>query len=332
MPDTPPFHVLFVAAAGPRVGFGHLVRCGVLASALGVRPRIVLRASGSTRRAARALGWHVSRPMPSVLRGLATDLVIVDDPSTAEVAAWVRRARGARLPVVAIRDLGADGAGADLVIDGTFVPESSDLAPELRGPAYALLDPVIAVLRDQRLARHPHRALVALGGGTYVRQLGVDLARRIRHLSADLHVDLAPGFAPGRLPALPAGCRWIERHAVRRALATTGVAVVAGGITLFEALALGTPTVTLALNDGQLVTTRQASALGIVADAGPVTGGHATAMAAALAVQLAGAPALADALGAHAQGFVDGRGAARAVRAIASLMADRLDMRRRHAA
>ena len=35
--------VLFRAPAGPRRGFGHLVRCRSLARALGVRPLIALR-------------------------------------------------------------------------------------------------------------------------------------------------------------------------------------------------------------------------------------------------------------------------------------------------
>ena len=35
--------ILFRAPAGPRRGFGHLVRCRSLARALGVRPLIALR-------------------------------------------------------------------------------------------------------------------------------------------------------------------------------------------------------------------------------------------------------------------------------------------------
>ena len=44
-PDRCDARVLFVAAAGPRRGYGHLVRCVSFARALGVRPLLAVRGS-----------------------------------------------------------------------------------------------------------------------------------------------------------------------------------------------------------------------------------------------------------------------------------------------
>ena len=43
--------VVFRVAAGPRLGFGHLVRCRAIARALGVEPRVSIRGTAATRRA-----------------------------------------------------------------------------------------------------------------------------------------------------------------------------------------------------------------------------------------------------------------------------------------
>jgi len=51
MPITSGMTVVFRVAAGPRLGFGHLVRCRSLARALGVTPRVWLRGSAATRAA-----------------------------------------------------------------------------------------------------------------------------------------------------------------------------------------------------------------------------------------------------------------------------------------
>ncbi len=53
--------VLFRAAAGPRRGFGHLVRCRSLGRALGVRPLVSVRGGRLAEHTAIALGCDVVR-------------------------------------------------------------------------------------------------------------------------------------------------------------------------------------------------------------------------------------------------------------------------------
>ncbi len=65
--DDRRLHVLFRAAAGPRLGFGHLVRCRSLARALGVSPLVSLRGTSRTREAAIRLGVSLVTPTTDAL-------------------------------------------------------------------------------------------------------------------------------------------------------------------------------------------------------------------------------------------------------------------------
>src|SRR5436190_23361661 len=99
--------VLFRAPAGPRRGFGHLLRCRALARALGVPPVVALRATRATRLAAARLGVTVVTGEPGrVLRTIRPDVVVVDDLVARQAARWIGWARRLRIPVVGIHDLG----------------------------------------------------------------------------------------------------------------------------------------------------------------------------------------------------------------------------------
>src|SRR5262245_31960422 len=115
--------VLFRAAAGPRRGFGHLMRCGVIARVLGCGRDLSLRGSASSARAARSLGWRLlgeRGTAEKILRRFAPTLLVIDDPSTRAAISWVRAARRLGIPVASAHDLGYGHAGADLTIDGSL--------------------------------------------------------------------------------------------------------------------------------------------------------------------------------------------------------------------
>lgn len=323
--------VLFVAAAGPRIGFGHLVRCGVLAGAMGMRPRVSLRATSTTRREARALGWHVHPTLPSILGTLMPALVVVDEPDARQARRWIRAARALHVPVAAIRDLGLHALDADLTIDGSLAAMGAHDA-DLQGPQFAILNPAILSLRQQAQPRLPRRVVIALGGGAHVRQLGPELAARIRACAPDVEVRLAPGFRTANPPPLPPGCAWLPPHGLREELAAATLAVVAGGVTLYEACALGTPLVTLAVADAQRITTSAAAAAGAVIDASDADPRTAVRRAASLATVLLGTGDVRAALGSTAARIVDGHGTARAIAHLRALLLTHPGGRERHAA
>lgn len=81
--------VVFRVAAGPHVGYGHLMRARALARCLGMEVAVSVRGGAAARKVAAELG-----PLTAGSRGLdRADLVIVDDPSFTNGQSWIARAR-----------------------------------------------------------------------------------------------------------------------------------------------------------------------------------------------------------------------------------------------
>jgi spore coat polysaccharide biosynthesis predicted glycosyltransferase SpsG len=195
---TPP-RVLFRVAAGPRLGFGHLVRARALARALGIRrPRVALRGPALVERTASRLGFAIVRGTASdLLRRIAPDVLVIDDPSAVAARRWRRPAAALGVPVASVHDGGRAYCGADVSIDGSLVDRRAAGWPAdgsiLADTRYAILDPRIASARGAR--RRSASVLIALGGGPRV-AVARKLARAIRRRRPD--VDLAAAAArPG---------------------------------------------------------------------------------------------------------------------------------------
>ena len=168
--------ILFRASAGPRRGYGHLVRCRSLARALGVRPLIALRGGPRVVETAVALGCDVIKGSASnLLRCLSPDVLVVDDPVAADARRWMRAARRVGCLVVSIHDLGLGCLDADLVIDGSITRNArARRGQTLAGPQYAVLDPAPF---DERGDRHVGAAFRLRGT---LRRTAVALAEAVR--------------------------------------------------------------------------------------------------------------------------------------------------------
>jgi spore coat polysaccharide biosynthesis predicted glycosyltransferase SpsG len=323
--------VLFVTAAGPERGFGHLVRAGVLADAIGASRQMVLRGPRSALHAALAFGWTVHRGR-HVLRSLSPDLVIVDDPSPIEVRRWIRLAHAAHIPIVAVRDGGTKVTGADLTVDGSLTARPADRPDRVAGPAFAILRrPKLipdVVSRDRR------RVLVALGGGSHVRRFGAAIARAIAHRRPDLRIEIARGFTlQGQFPALPTRCRWVSAPGgLDAALKSVGLVVVAGGVTLYEACAWGAPTVAVPVVAAQRSAIAAAAARGAVLSV-PSRDRRRMAIEVATAVEaVLDTPGCATDLSTRARAVVDGGGTVRVAARIWALLTPAREGRWRRAA
>jgi hypothetical protein len=135
-----------------------------LAYALGVRPLVALRGGVAVEEAALALGCDVVHGSATrLLRQLAPDVLVVDDPIAADARRWIAAGRRAGCLVVSVHDLGLGCLDADLVIDGSVTMNArARRGMTLAGPRFALLDPT---LLDEQEQRDPCSVLVALGGG-----------------------------------------------------------------------------------------------------------------------------------------------------------------------
>jgi UDP-2,4-diacetamido-2,4,6-trideoxy-beta-L-altropyranose hydrolase len=342
--------VLFRAPAGPRRGFGHLVRCRSLARALGVRPLIAIRGGQRARAAARALGCDVMDGVPAaVIARVAPHVVIVDDPIASDARRWIACARRFGCRVVTVHDLGLGAREGDLVVDGSIVkaagrpkglqPRSTNARSGrpwstnargcrpsglprqlLRGPRFALLDPVYA--SPLRAVRHPRapRVLIALGGGPRV-ALGYAIARAVRREMPWASIRIAGGFAAASAA---------DRHRIAwtgpldglaRELDACDLAVVGGGVSLYEACARGVAAVGVPVVVPQRPTVRGFVTAG--ASLGDASGAPDADRVARDVVALLRRPALRRALAAQGRRLVDGRGASRVADAIRQLAVGR---------
>jgi spore coat polysaccharide biosynthesis predicted glycosyltransferase SpsG len=320
------FRVLFRAAAGSKQGYGHLMRCGALATALEVERDLSLRGSPAAAHVARGLGWKIGARASATSRLAACpDLLVIDDPSADQATPWVRQARRQRIPVATVHDPGIGRFSSDLRIDGNIVWGDGSVPADLQGPEFAILDPIIPEIRSRRPPREPQRVLITLGGGQHVRAIGARLAERIATIVPGASIDVVAGLG-GKAPStpLPARCRWVVAPSgLAQLLATASVAVVAGGITLYEACALGTPVVTLAVTPAQRPTTTAVAAAGVSIDASAPTRTMAINRAAADVAYLLANPERAARLGWCGSRLVDGQGAARVARHLLALVAAR---------
>jgi spore coat polysaccharide biosynthesis predicted glycosyltransferase SpsG len=317
--------LLFRVAAGPRLGFGHLVRCRSLARAAGVVARVSVRGTARTRQRAATLGVTVLSGGVDLLDRERPAVLIVDDPSAPAATTWLRAARRRGVPVASLHDLGLARIASDLPIDGS-VGGGRRAGPALAGPHAAVLDPALRRWRERRRRRRGLRVLVALGGGVRARRLVPVLAATLRASHPDVEVSVARGFAAAR-PSRSAAFRVVSApDGLGAILAAATVAVVGGGVTAYEACALGVPAVA-----GAVVPARRRAVRGLARAGAALDGGALATPADArrvgrLAARLLADPTHQDRLRHAARRLVDGRGVWRVAAAIRRL-ADRRSAR-----
>jgi spore coat polysaccharide biosynthesis predicted glycosyltransferase SpsG len=324
--------ILIRSAAGPRIGYGHLVRARTLGRALGGDVRVSVRGGRAARECARRLGLAVVGS--SVRRAIASTrpaLVVIDDPSAVEARAALAAARAADLPVASIHDLGIAAIPSDLAVDGSIAPLGRGRGACL-GPRFALIDPQLlsSAPPTGRAGHHPPRVLVALGGGPRV-AFAAMVARavharvpgaRVRVAAGLQHAGTRPSSAQRRAPA--ENTSWLgPLPTLAREMRSCDVAVVAGGVTLYEACALGVPAVAVPVVTAQTPTVEGFAALHAVL-AAPLPSRARAVSARAVAEHVAtllARPELARRQARVARSIVDGRGAERVARALEWLAA-----------
>jgi spore coat polysaccharide biosynthesis predicted glycosyltransferase SpsG len=251
-----------------------------------------------------------------LLRALAPDVLVVDDPVAADARRWIAAGRRAGCLVVSVHDLGLGCLDADLVIDGSVTKNGrARRGATLSGPRYALLDPSI---RDGDTERDPFSVLVALGGGPRA-ELALDIAEAIVDADPRATVRVAGGFVSTPAP-VSEQITWVgpSQH-LDEEMARASVAVVGGGVSLYEACALGTPAIGVPVVAAQLPTVAAFVARGAVR--GLAGGGVSAERVADECVSLLSNAAMRRHLSRMGRRLIDGRGAFRAAAAVARLAA-----------
>lgn len=323
--------VLFRAAAGPSIGFGHLVRSRSIARALGVIPTVSIRGSVETRATAAARGFDVRHGGLALLRGTsAPDVLIIDDPSAEHASRWSNRARSLGIATASVHDAGLAYIASDLLIDGSLTARAVTGQDALTGPAYAALDPSIAAARAATPVTRSG-VLIALGGGEQVRRWGAALASAVLDRCADTQVRIAAGFTPAASADADTRVTWVSApYGLADELRHTAVVVVGGGITLCEAAALGAPSVAVAVVPAQRAAIEAFAALQATCDGGLLGDNAGIARVADAVAGLLAQPERAREIAVAGSDVIDGRGVFRVADAVRQLA--RRAGERRHAA
>lgn len=257
--------VLFRVDAGKVAGlsFGHLERCAVLSRQLlragAAATTFLMRPLPDGLARARALGLEVALPerWPEALAG--GDVLIVDLPFPPEEQV-LRAARRAGAYLALLDDTGRDLLPCDLVLNSSVTAEQS-MYPRakktLLGPAYCILEERYAAARHCGSGDAGSPVVLLTLGGSDPTGLTARVLRALGTLAGTapagrLHVVLGPGFGDASA---------VEQAREKLSLASqlhvspadmlplfTGcdLAICAGGRTLYELRALGTPTLALA--------------------------------------------------------------------------------------
>jgi UDP-2,4-diacetamido-2,4,6-trideoxy-beta-L-altropyranose hydrolase len=270
---TAPPLVVFAPASGPGVGGGHVMRGLTLAEALarrGARCVFAVKPDGGAilaRFAARPVETALTsdEPLPAVLARLQPQVLVLDDYGTtpAEEAALKG---GARL--VVMDDLADRAHPADLLVDpghGRLAADYEDLLPpacvRLIGPAYALVRPAFAALRQSALTRpvvdQPRRLFVSFGLSD-VEGIAGRAAALVRAVMPDAQIDVALAASAESLPALTQMAAedgrlrlHVDATDVAALMAEADLALGAGGASTWERACLGLPTLAVVVADNQ---------------------------------------------------------------------------------
>jgi UDP-2,4-diacetamido-2,4,6-trideoxy-beta-L-altropyranose hydrolase len=232
-----------IADAGDAAGLGHLSRTGAVAVALRSRAMEV-----------RCIAWGADAPIERdglVWEPLArserppTAAVTVLDTYEASAELVASLAAETRLALMHDRDVPADAA----LVTSTVGGDAPAGAIRLHGLRYACLRPSFWGVAERHAPEAVRRILIATGGGDPTGAAG-DLAEAARGGAPGAEVAVLRGpYAAGELPDGIAEVR--PAPDLLGELLDSDLIITAGGQTLLEAVAAGTPAIAVVLAENQ---------------------------------------------------------------------------------
>jgi spore coat polysaccharide biosynthesis predicted glycosyltransferase SpsG len=244
------FGVGIVVDAGPRLGYGHAVRCLRLAGAL--EPEISVTFYPMSEACAAFL--RESSPKSEIRNPkseISSPLVITDLREAHGITAEIRR-NGSRH--ISIHDLGLAQCRSNVAIDGS-VTRLFPYAPDSERMLYA--GPQYMITRDPVTRQKSNdTVLVTVGGGSTAAA-----ADKIAHELWS--IGLKPVTTRGFVGSTP-----MSDPEFADAMATCRFAISGSGVTLYDLLASGVPTIAIAFDRIQLRTATAFHECGAVLSSG----------------------------------------------------------------
>lgn len=268
--SAPPLPAVLIRAdGGEEIGGGHMARAKIVSDALmadGCLVHLLTKDNPWTRaiRDRYHCKVHFLRPAENeslvvlqTARRMGARLIILDVRDTS--AEYVRYLQESGAPVITIDD---EGRGADMA-DATFRAGTTTRREKnyYRGPSFAILSPAIAGLRAKSTAPGQVRAVAIFLGTFDPMNFGKSIPEVIDHFPQITFQwftgsDVAPKSNLQKIPP--------HQDVFFRTLIDSDLALVSGGVTLFETAALGRPAIVLPQNDPERRQTELFTAAGAV--------------------------------------------------------------------
>jgi len=325
--------VLVRVDADDRVGCAHAVRTSALLNM--IRMPLQLTVVGAGAALAAFFPQAQIEPAPASFPELSKlvseqgqDAIFIDLPPE---AGWPWASlRALQRPIITIDDTGGDVV-ADLVLNGTVLdayhnyPCMSEGARALVGVRYALIRPEFSRVRW----RHPQErsVIIVVGSGKHAREWSFALASGAIEWSRWGKTSMVVGAAFSEFTALTKSCqgaginlsRGLSARDLAALLARSSLALTTGGMIVYEALAVGVPTVVFPQIGNLVPEANWFAAMGCVRNLGFDGGMDMTKVTLEVDAVLHD-HSLARMLSDRARSIVDGRGMERAAAAMADLL------------
>lgn len=345
--------VAFRVDSSIHIGSGHISRCTALATALRAKGAevvfvcaalpgkhdVIARRAGfdvltlsewepksDARRTAEALGTHV-------------DWLVVDHYGLDQ--SWERTMRPWCEQILAIDDLANRPHDANLLLDPAWPPDPEryrGLVPAgavlLLGPRYALMSSDITELHSRTRQLDDSLSVVVFFGGSDLTDLTGRTMSALRHRDlAGVTTDIVIGASNPHSRAIHLAATEMPSVTVHDAapslaplLARNTLGVGAGGVSMWERMCAGIPSIVVSLAENQVPSTHGVASHGVIDYLGPDEAVSSADLHDALAA-LVSDPVRRKQMSDQGRALVDGRGAARVAEALVRSESDRLYMR-----
>jgi len=270
--------ILFHADSRPDAGMGHVMRCLALARELNMPASFLCWPNEAVLKLVKQAGFlffplQDEKGLYEQVKNLSPAAVVVDSyrVSSAELAPVKRE-----VPLlIVIDDLNDRYLPADLLINGNITARNLGYIPDKRlllGPEYVLLREEFRNCPPKKIVERARKLMVTVGGSDPL-DLMLPVLNELSGLDLHIKAVIGPHFKSGeRLKSIAkrqksfftASIELVENPDMADLMHWADMAVSAGGSTLYELCATGTPAVVLAIADNQVSAARALDKQGCV--------------------------------------------------------------------
>lgn len=340
-------HILVRLDANHQIGLAHAIRVSAILDLLEVPHRITVAGAGELIAdffpGQQLLPASVEDPDAffSLIDAIRPDLILVDHPRPGHNFWRELSVSAGDIPIVAIDDEGGE-VDANLVINGTVLDQYHHyplLRPQpslLLGREYALIRPVFGAA-PWRNPREPS-VVIVVGSADRARDWALQLMSGKVDLSNWGKVRVIVGRAFPDMARLQHDCdalgvsleSGLSGERMAEAMAQASVALITGGMIVYEALAVGVPAIVFPQIENLIPEARWFAQRGCIVDLG-YEGGMDSGLISETVGRLLASPSERLAMSSSQRATIDGRGMVRAAQAIHGLLADSTSSVGRHA-